>query len=74
LVGVRLSTFIVATVIGIIPGTFVYASLGNGLGDVVGEPGLGVLLRPSVLGPIIGLVVLAMLPVGYRRWRTKRPA
>ena len=74
LVGVRLSTFIVATVIGIIPGTFVYASFGNGLGNVVGEPGLGVLLRPSVLGPIIGLVVLAMIPVGYRRWRTKRPA
>ena len=74
LVGVRLSTFILATVIGIIPGTFVYASFGNGLGNVVGEPGLGVLLRPSVLGPIIGLVVLAMIPVGYRRWRTKRPA
>src|SRR5215472_15959990 len=67
LVGVRLSTFIVATFLGIIPGTFVYASFGNGLGNVVGEPGLGVLLRPSVLGPIIGLVALALIPVGYKR-------
>jgi uncharacterized membrane protein YdjX (TVP38/TMEM64 family) len=74
LVGVRLSTFILATFLGIIPGTFVYASFGNGLGNVVGEPGLGVLLRPSVLGPIIGLVILALIPVGYKRWRTKRPA
>jgi uncharacterized membrane protein YdjX (TVP38/TMEM64 family) len=74
LVGVRLSTFILATFLGIIPGTFVYASFGNGLGNVVGEPGLGVLLRLNVLGPIVGLVVLALIPVGYRRWRTKRPA
>jgi uncharacterized membrane protein YdjX (TVP38/TMEM64 family) len=74
LVGVRLSTFVVATFLGIIPGTFVYASVGNGLGDVVGEPGLGVLLRPSVLGPIVGLVILALIPVGYKRWRTKSPA
>ena len=73
LVGVRLSTFVLATFLGIIPGSFVYASLGNGLGNVVGEPGLGVLLRPSVLGPIIGLVILALIPVGYKRWRTKKP-
>jgi uncharacterized membrane protein YdjX (TVP38/TMEM64 family) len=74
LVGVKLSTFILATFLGIIPGTFVYASFGNGLGNVVGEPGLGVLLRPSVIGPIIGLVILALVPVGYKRWRTSRPA
>ncbi len=74
LVGVKLSTFILATFLGIIPGTFVYASFGNGLGSLVGEPGLGVLLRPSVIGPIIGLVILALVPVGYKRWRTKRPA
>jgi uncharacterized membrane protein YdjX (TVP38/TMEM64 family) len=74
LVGVKLSTFILATFLGIIPGTFVYASFGNGLGNVVGEPGLGVLLRPSVIGPIIGLVILSLVPVVYKRWRTKRPA
>jgi uncharacterized membrane protein YdjX (TVP38/TMEM64 family) len=74
LVGVRLSTFVLATFLGIIPGTFVYASFGNGLGSVVGEPGLGVLLRPSVLGPVIGLIILALIPVGYKRWRVKRPA
>jgi uncharacterized membrane protein YdjX (TVP38/TMEM64 family) len=74
LVGVRLSTFVLATFLGIIPGTFVYASFGNGLGDVVGEPGLGVLLRASVLCPVVGLIILALVPVGYKRWRAKRPA
>jgi uncharacterized membrane protein YdjX (TVP38/TMEM64 family) len=74
LVGVRLSTFVLATFLGIIPGAFVYASFGNGLGNVVGEPGLGVLLRPSVFGPIVGLAILALIPVGYKRWRAKRPA
>ncbi len=35
LVGIRLSTFMAATVIGIIPGTFAYASLGAGLDSVI---------------------------------------
>jgi uncharacterized membrane protein YdjX (TVP38/TMEM64 family) len=74
LVGVRLLTYILATFIGIIPATFVFASLGSGLANVVEEPGLAVLLRPSVLGPIVGLALLALIPVGYKRWRGKKPA
>jgi uncharacterized membrane protein YdjX (TVP38/TMEM64 family) len=72
LVGVRLATYVLATFLGIIPGTFVYASLGNGLGDLVEDPGPGALLRLSVLGPIVGLALLALIPVGYRRWRAKK--
>src|SRR5438128_4781046 len=74
LVGVRLRTYVMATLLGIIPGTFVFASLGNGLGDIVEEPGLGVLLRLNVLGPIIGLALLALIPVAYKHWRGKRTA
>jgi uncharacterized membrane protein YdjX (TVP38/TMEM64 family) len=74
LVGVSLPTFVLATFLGIMPGTFVYASLGNGLGSVVAEPDLGVVFRPSVLVPIVGLSVLALVPVCYRRWRRKRAA
>jgi uncharacterized membrane protein YdjX (TVP38/TMEM64 family) len=72
LVGVKLRTYVAATVLGIIPGTFVYASLGNGLGSVVEEPDLGIVFRPSILVPIVGLAILALIPVGYRRWRAKR--
>jgi uncharacterized membrane protein YdjX (TVP38/TMEM64 family) len=74
LVGVKLPTYVLATFLGIIPATFIYASLGNGLGSVVDEPDLGIVLHPSVLVPIIGLALLALIPVGYRRWRGKRTA
>jgi uncharacterized membrane protein YdjX (TVP38/TMEM64 family) len=74
LVGVKLTTYVLATFLGIIPGTFVFASLGSGLGSVVEEPDLRILFRPSVLVPVLGLALLAMVPVGYKRWRTKKPA
>ena len=71
LVGVRLATFVLATFLGIIPGSFVYTSLGNGLGSVVEEPDLAIVFEPRVLLPVVGLAILALIPVGYRRWRLK---
>lgn len=72
LAGVGLPTFLAATFIGIIPATFVYASLGNGLGKVVEEPELSILLQPAVLAPILALAALALLPIALRRWRRRR--
>src|SRR5215469_11121789 len=72
LVGVRLTTFALATFLGIIPGSFVYASIGNGLGSFVEEPDAGILFRPSILVPVIGLAALALVPVVYKHWRVKR--
>jgi uncharacterized membrane protein YdjX (TVP38/TMEM64 family) len=74
LVGVRLPTYVLATFLGIVPGTFVYASLGNGLGSLVEEPDLGIIFKPSLLVPIVGFALLALVPVGYKRWRGKKPA
>jgi uncharacterized membrane protein YdjX (TVP38/TMEM64 family) len=73
LVGVKLRTFFFATLIGIVPATVIFASLGSGLGSVVAQPDAGIILRPSLLFPILGLAVLALIPVAYRRWRGKRP-
>lgn len=73
--GVTLSTFIAATFIGIIPGTFVFASLGAGLGvifDAGGTPDLHLLRQPMVIGPLLALAVLSLLPVLYRRFRRQR--
>ena len=73
---VRLSTYVVATFLGIIPGTFVYTSVGNGLGAVFdsgGEPDLGLILEPEILLPILGLSALAVIPVIYRRFRRSPP-
>jgi uncharacterized membrane protein YdjX (TVP38/TMEM64 family) len=72
LVGVKLSTFALATFLGIIPGSFVYASIGNGLGSLVEEPDSGILFRPSILLPAVGLAALALVPVVYKHWRGKR--
>jgi uncharacterized membrane protein YdjX (TVP38/TMEM64 family) len=74
LVGVRLSTYMLGTFLGILPGTFVFASLGNGLGSLVEEPDLAIIFKPSLFVPIIGLALLALVPVGYKHWRGKKPA
>src|SRR5207237_1324319 len=74
LVGVRLRSYMLATFLGIIPGTFIYAGLGSGLGEIVKEPDLGIIFHPGVLLPIVGLAVLALIPVAYRHWRGKRAA
>ena len=72
--GVRLDTYVIATFIGIMPGTFVFASLGNGLGaifDAGREPDLGLIFEPQIIGPILALALLAMVPVIYRRFAGK---
>jgi uncharacterized membrane protein YdjX (TVP38/TMEM64 family) len=72
--GVRLRTYVSATVIGIIPGTFVFASIGNGLGAVLdagAQPNLDIVFQPEILWPILGLAALALAPVIYKRTRCK---
>src|SRR5439155_1719903 len=69
--------YVLATFFGMAPTSFIYASLGNGLGEVLAQgrhPDLAILFRPSVLLPILGLAALALLPVLYKRWRGKQPA
>jgi uncharacterized membrane protein YdjX (TVP38/TMEM64 family) len=73
--GIGLTTFIVGTFLGIIPGAFVYASLGSGLGALIesGEsPDLGIIFQPRVLAPLSGLALLALLPVAYKRFHSQR--
>jgi uncharacterized membrane protein YdjX (TVP38/TMEM64 family) len=69
---VPVGTFALATFLGILPASFVYAGVGAGLGMVLargGEPELGLLLEPRVLLPLMGLAALALVPVLYRRWK-----
>ena len=74
--GVGLATFVIGTFFGIIPGSLVFASVGNGLGavfDAGGEqPDLGIIFKPSVLGPIVALALLALVPVAYKRFWGKK--
>lgn len=74
--GVPLRTFVIGTFFGIIPGSAVYTLVGNGLGAVLdagGKPDLGLIFAPEILAPIIGLALLSLVPVVYKRLR-RRPA
>ena len=42
--------------------------------SLVEEPDLGIIFKPSLLVPIIGIALLALIPVGYKRWHGKKPA
>lgn len=72
---VPLHRFVISTFIGIIPGGLVYTSVGAGLGEVFarGEtPDLGVIFEPHIILPIIGLCVLAALPIALNALRGKK--
>jgi uncharacterized membrane protein YdjX (TVP38/TMEM64 family) len=75
LVGVKLRNFLLTTAIGIIPGAFVFTSIGVGLGEVFDRgdrPDLSLLWAPHVIGPILGLAALAALPIAIKALRGKK--
>ncbi|MFA3920448.1 TVP38/TMEM64 family protein [Ruegeria hyattellae] len=75
LVGVKLRNFVMTTALGIIPGAIVFTWIGVGLGGVFdrGEtPDLSLLWEPFIIGPILGLCVLAALPIIIRALRGKK--
>jgi len=68
-------SFVLATFIGIAPGTAVFVSIGRGFDHILGSgsvPDLQVLSSPAILGPLVALGLLALLPVAWRRVRTRR--
>jgi len=76
LLGVPARTFVVGTFLGIIPGTAVFCSVGNGLGAIFDaggtfEPGK-VVRQPEVLLPLLALAALALVPVIYKRIKASK--
>ncbi len=70
--GVSLRLFAVATAIGIIPGTLVFAAFGAGIGglfDAGKDVSLADVLSPTLIGAFIGLGLLALVPVLVRTLR-----
>ena len=75
LVGVKFRNFLWTTAVGIIPGGIVFTWIGVGLGEVFdrGEsPDLSLLWEPHVIGPILGLCVLAAMPIIVKSIRGKK--
>jgi uncharacterized membrane protein YdjX (TVP38/TMEM64 family) len=75
--GMRLVTYVAGTFLGILPGTAVIVSVGNGLGEILeaGErPDLSLVFSPEVLGPLVALAALVLSTTLYKRWRRRRNA
>jgi hypothetical protein len=56
------------------PATFVFASIGAGVGSVLAagkSPDLSLIWSPPVLLPLLGLAVLSLLPVAWRHWKAR---
>jgi uncharacterized membrane protein YdjX (TVP38/TMEM64 family) len=73
--GVPLPVFIVTTFIGIIPATAIFATVGAGLGSVLetsGDLTLSSLLTPQVEIALIGLALLAAVPIVVKFLRRRR--
>lgn len=77
---VNLRDYVLATLLGMIPGAFVYASVGAGLRAALetgatadpSEAARAILSSPTVFGPILALAALALLPVAIKALRRQR--
>ena len=67
---VNLGTYVLATSLGIIPGSFVFAFAGRQLGSI---NSLGEIASPPVLLAFTLLGLLALMPIAYRKWTGKHP-
>jgi uncharacterized membrane protein YdjX (TVP38/TMEM64 family) len=70
IVDVRIRVFVPATLIGVLPMTYVLASIGAGLGDVLAAghtPDLSEIFQPHILLPLAGLAGLSLIPIVLRR-------
>jgi uncharacterized membrane protein YdjX (TVP38/TMEM64 family) len=72
--GVSLVTYVLGTFFGIIPGVVVFASVGAGLGSIfdAGEAfSASDILTPQILMALLGLAVLALIPVVYKKIKAR---
>ena len=63
--------FVLTTAVGIVPGSFVFVGLGNGLGHILKAEefsGMAVLVAPEVMMPLVLLAALSALPILYKLW------
>jgi uncharacterized membrane protein YdjX (TVP38/TMEM64 family) len=70
LFGMRLLTYVVATAVGAVPATFVFAYFGHGLGSAIDSEGPHVPV--ALLVALVLLGFMALVPIAVRRWRRGR--
>jgi len=73
---IKLRTYVAATFLGIIPGTFAYAWLGQGLDSVIvaaagREISISDLVTPEITIAFAGLAIVAAIPTLIRKFRAR---
>jgi len=70
---IPLRTFFFGTLLGLIPGSFIFVSIGVALHEVIDQPGFtpNFILDPHILLAFGGLGMLSLLPVIYKRYKGK---
>lgn len=70
---VPVKTFLLATMLGIFPSTLIYGLAGRSLDELLSSqiPLSHLLLKPSILLPLIALALLSLLPVLYKSVKKK---
>lgn len=69
--GVPLRTFVATTALGIIPGTFVFASIGAGLGSIFDaneQLSFKGVFTPEIVAALMGMALLSLIPVAMKRF------
>lgn len=75
LFGVKLTPFVMATAIGILPGTFVFTYFGHGLSTTLQqseELSLATIATPEILIALTLLALMSLLPVWFKRRQDRR--
>jgi uncharacterized membrane protein YdjX (TVP38/TMEM64 family) len=74
LIGMRLMPYVAATILGMIPTSFVLNAVGAGLADTLAagaRPSAEILLKPEILIPLLALAALAIMPAIWRQWHSR---
>lgn len=74
--GVPALTFVSATFIGILPATYIYVMAGKSIStltSIQNTPLSHLVFKPSVLLPLIGLAILSLFPVIYKKIKNVLP-
>lgn len=71
---VPLRIFFLTTLFGVTPGTFIYSLTGSSLGSIFAAGdnfSTSTILTPKVITALVGLALLSLLPIIYRRWKQR---
>jgi uncharacterized membrane protein YdjX (TVP38/TMEM64 family) len=72
----QISTFFIATLIGIIPGSFVYVNIGANLNNVFNQPGdsfsIASFITPNIIIAFSLLAILSLTPLVVQKIRSNR--